>query len=254
MKQVIFAKKHFDVINLNVKGSREIAWSEEETFTEKALAIKLKVQYSPTVIFLDENKKTVVRVNGYRSAKNFKNILEYVQGKHYKNMKLTDFIEKVKDKSLYTLKDNKMFKNITDLSDIETPLAVIFEDGSCTQCSYFHNNSLKNKDVLDEFSKFTVVRLDASSDMPIINADGEKTTPKKWANELNLDYRPGILLYNEGDLISTVDALLYNFHFKELLRYVSGKHYQEYNGYLLYLGIRQKELLNQGVNIDISNK
>ena len=249
-----FAKKHFDVINLNVKGSREIAWSEEETFTEKALARKLKVQYSPTVIFLDENKKTVVRVNGYRSAKNFKNILEYVQGKHYKNMKLTDFIEKVKDKSLYTLKDNKIFKNITDLSDIETPLAIIFEDGSCTQCDYFHNNSLKNKDVLNEFSKFTVVRLDASSDTPIINTDGDKITPKQWANELNLDYRPGILLYNDGDLISTVDALLYNFHFKELLRYVSGKHYQEYNGYLTYLRIRQQELLNQGINIDISKK
>ena len=249
-----FAKKHFDVINLNVKGSREIAWSEDETFTEKALARKLKVQYSPTVIFLDENKKTVVRVNGYRSAKNFKNILEYVQGKHYKNMKLIDFIEKVKDKSLYTLKDNKIFKSITDLSDIETPLAVIFEDGSCTQCDYFHSNSLKNKDVLDEFSKFTVVRLDASSNTPIINTDGEKTTPKKWANELNLDYRPGILLYNDGDLISTVDALLYNFHFKELLRYVSGKHYQDYNGYLTYLRIRQQELLNKGINIDISDK
>lgn len=249
-----FAKAHFDVINLNVKGSREIAWSEEETFTEQELAVKLKVQYSPTVLFLDEEKNVVVRVNGYRSATNFKTILEYVQGKHYKNMKLTDFIEKQKDNSLYTLKDNKIFKNITNLSNINTPLAVIFEDGSCTQCDYFHDNQLKNKDVLNEFSKYTIVRLDANSDTPIIDTNGEKTTPKKWANKINLDYRPGILLYNEGELVSTVDALLYNFHFKELLRYVSGKHYEKYNGYLTYLRIRQKELLNKGVNIDISDK
>ncbi len=167
-------------------------------------------------------------------------------------MKLTEFLEKVKDKSLYTLKKNKLFQNITDLSDIETPLAVIFEDGSCTQCDYFHNNLLKNKDVVDEFEKYTIVRLDANSNREIINVDGEKTTPKKWANEINLDYRPGILLYNNGDLISTMDALLYTFHFKELLRYVSGKHYETYNGYLLYLKFRQQELLKQGINIDIA--
>jgi thioredoxin-related protein len=247
-----FAKSHFDVINLNVKGSREIAWSEDETLTEKQLAQKLKVQYSPTVLFLDYDKNIVVRINGYRSAKNFKNILKYVQGKHYKNMELSEFLEKHKDKSLYSLKSNKMFKKITDLSDIDTPLAVIFEDGSCTQCDYFHNRTLKHNDVINELKKFTVVRLDASSNTPIIDTDGKKTTPKKWADSLKLDYRPGILLYNKGELVSTVDALLYNFHFKELLRYVSGGHYEKYNGYLIYLRIRQKELLNQGIDVDIS--
>jgi len=249
-----FIKKHFDVINIDVKGSKEITWSEEETFTEKELAVKLKVQYSPTVLFLDYDKNVVVRLNGYRSAKNFKNILEYVNGKHYKTMKVSEYLEKVKDRSIYTLKSNKLFKDITDLSKVHTPLAVIFEDGSCTQCGYFHNNTLKNKNVLDEFTKYTVVRLDANSDSKIVTPAGKTTTPKQWATELNLEYRPGILLYNDGKLQQTVDALLYSFHFKELLRYISGKYYKKYEGYLAYLRLRQEELKDKGINIDISDK
>jgi thioredoxin-related protein len=249
-----FIKKHFDVINLDVKGLREIAWSEEETLTEKELAQKLKVQYSPTVLFLDYDKNVVVRLNGYRSPTNFKNILEYVNGKHYKNMKVSEYLEKKKDNTIYTLKENKLFKKTSDLSKVNTPLAVIFEDGGCTQCDYFHNTTLKNSDVQGEFTKFTVVRLDASSNEKIVTPEGKATTPKAWAAELNLEYRPGILLFNEGKLQQTVDALLYSFHFKELLRYISGKYYKEYDGYLPYLRERQEELKAQGINIDISNK
>jgi thioredoxin-related protein len=249
-----FIQKHFDVININIKGSREITWSEDEVFTEKELAQKLNVQYSPTVLFLDYDKNIVVRLNGYRSPENFKNILEYVNGKHYKNMKVSEYLDKVKDKSIYRLKDNKMFKNTADLSGIKTPLAVIFEDASCTQCEYFHNTTLKNKDVQSEFSKYTVIRIDTNSESKIITPDGKTTTPKAWANSINLEYRPGILLYNEGKLQQTVDALLYSFHFKELLRYISGKHYVKYDGYLSYLKDRQTKLKNSGVNIDISDK
>jgi len=247
-----FAKNHFDVININIKGSKEIAWDEDTSLSEKELATKLKVQYSPTVLFLDKDKNIVVRVNGYRSAKNFKNIMEYVSGKHYQNMKLGEFLDKVKAKNLYTLKENKLFSNIKDLSKIQTPLAIVFEDGSCTQCDYLHNTTFKNKDVLEELSKYTIVRVDASSTKDIITPAGEKISPKKWAKKINLTYRPGILLYNEKKLISTVDALLYSFHFKELLRYVSHKEYKNFDGYLQYLSARQKELVKQGININLA--
>jgi thioredoxin-related protein len=246
-----FIQKYFDVINLNVKGSREIVWGEEE-FTEKELATKLNIQYSPTILFLDYELKTVVRVNGYRSPVNFQYILKYVQGKHYENLTLSQYANKIKDKSLYTLKSNEMFKDIKDLSKIKTPLAVIFEDGSCTQCDYFHNKTLKNEEVKSELSKFQIVRLDANSNETIIDTNGKETSPKKWVESINLDYRPGMLLLNEGKVINTVDALLYSFHFKELLRYVSGRYYIKHNGdYLDYLRQRQADLLNQGKTIDL---
>ncbi|MDY3200381.1 MAG: thioredoxin fold domain-containing protein [Arcobacter sp.] len=247
-----FIKKYFDVIELNVKGSREVTWDENTTLTEKELAEKLEIQYSPTILFFDDKKEIIVRVNGYRNPSDFKYILEYVQGEHYKKMSLTEYVNKIEKQNLYTFKDNKMFKNIKDLSKIKTPLAVVFEDGSCTQCDYFHDKVLKNKDVMDEFKKFTIVRFDTNSNDEIIDVDGNKTTAKQWAQTINLDYRPGILLYDNKKLISTIDALLYPFHFKELLRYVSGKYYEKYpKSYLDYLKVRQEELLKKGININL---
>ena len=247
-----FIKKYFDVIEINVKGSREIAWDENTTLTEKELAEKLEIQYSPTILFFNYEKEVVVRVNGYRNQNDFKYILEFVQGKHYEKLTLSEYISKVEKQNLYTFKENKMFKKLKDLSKISTPLAVIFEDGSCTQCDYFHNRLLKEKSVVSELKNFTIVRLDANSDDEIIDVDGNKTTAKKWALKINLDYRPGILLYDNKKLISTVDALLYPFHFKELLRYVGEKHYKKYpKSYLDYLRVRQSELLKQGININL---
>ena len=82
---------------------------------------------------------------------------------------------------------------------------------------------------------------------------GEKTTPKSLVEKINLDYRPAVLLYDNKKLISTIDALLYSFHFKEVLRYVSGKFYEKYpKSYLDYLKVRQDELLKSGATINVA--
>ena len=249
-----YIKDNFDVIGIDIKGSKEIAVNEDLTLTEKEYAKHLNVQYTPTILFLNQSNEIVVRINGYRSSENFKYILDFVKNKEYKNMELTQYIEKVKNKTFYTLQDNTMFQEINDLSKIDGSLAVIFEDGSCTQCDYLHNNTLKNKDVLNEMNKFTIVRLDASSSSKIVTPNGIVTTPEKWAQDLVLDYRPGILLFNNKKERARIDALLYSFHFKELFRFVSTEQYKIYKSFLDYLRVRQSELLQQGIDIDISDK
>jgi len=249
-----YIEDNFDVIGINIKGSRELVIDDEKTMTEKEYADYLKVQYTPTILFLNQDNEVVVRLNGYRSPENFKLVVDFVKQKEYENMTLTQYLDKVKNKTYYTLKSNEMFKDIKDLSKINTPLAVIFEDGSCTQCNYLHNTTLKNKDVKEELSKMTVVRLDAMSKEKIVTPDGKTTTPHDWAKEIKLDYRPGVLLFNEGKERARIDALLYSFHFKEMLRFVSGEYYKQYNTYLDYLKPRQEELLNKGIDIDLSDK
>jgi len=249
-----YIQENFDVIGIDIKGSKEISVNEDLVLTEKEYAKHLNVQYTPTIIFLNQSNEVVVRINGYRSIDNFKYILDFVKNKEYKNMKLTQYIEKVKNKTFYTLQENKLFNEINDLSKIDGPLAVIFEDGSCTQCDYLHTNTLQNIDVLKEMDKFTVVRLDASSSTKITTPSGVVTTAKKWAEDLVLDYRPGILLFNNKKEQARIDALLYSFHFKELFRFVSTKKYITYKSFLDYLRVRQTQLLKSGKNIDISDK
>ena len=248
-----FIKNNFDVIELNVKGSRELTWVDGDVLTEKDLTEKLKIQYSPTLLIFNSNKEIVARVNGYRNSKDFQYILDFIQTKSYEKMDFTSYLSKLDKKDTYIFIPNKMFKDLNDLSKIKTPVAIIFEDKSCIQCDHFHNKILANKDVIDEFSKFTVIRVDANSTKELILPTGEKTTPKSLVEKINLDYRPAVLLYDDKKLISTIDALLFPFHFKEVLRYVSGKHYVQYpKTYLDYLRVRQDELLKQGIDINVA--
>jgi thioredoxin-related protein len=66
-----FIKENSDVIAINIKGDREVAFDEETSLSEKELAAKLKVIYTPAVIFLDSNMQIVVKVNGYTRSSSF---------------------------------------------------------------------------------------------------------------------------------------------------------------------------------------
>ena len=54
-----YIENNFDVIGINIKGSREIALNEEQSMTEKEYANFLKVQYTPTIIFLNQENEVV---------------------------------------------------------------------------------------------------------------------------------------------------------------------------------------------------
>lgn len=246
-----FIQQNFDVIAINIRGDKEVALNENEILTEKEFAIKVGVQYTPTIVFLNQKNETVARTNGYRKPEKFKKILEYVSSKTYENSTLAAYIERTKKTGSYQLQSHTMFQKITDFSKTKTPLAVIFEDSNCAACAYFHDTTLTDKGVMNEFNVFKVVRLDADSTQAIIDNKGNKTTPKDWVKKLKLNYRPGIILFNKSNEITRIDGFLYNFHFQEALRFVSGGFYQQFATYGAYLAYRQKELLLQGVDIDV---
>jgi thioredoxin-related protein len=141
---------------------------------------------------------------------------------------------------------------MTDFKGYAQPLAVIFEDKDCADCEEFHTKVLSHVEVQPELAKFKVVRLDAYSDAPITDIDGQKTTPRAWAQSLNLVYRPGVVLFNEGKQRMRMDGMQYHYHFKELLRYVSGRYYRDYASFPSYNAARREELLSQGAVIDYS--
>ena len=245
-------QENFEVIAINIRGDLEVAMDEDQTLSEKALAAKIGVQWTPTVVFLNQKNEIVAKTNGYRTPQKFKQVLDFVRHKAYETQTLAGYIEGIEKSGNYRLKQHSMYRDVSDFSSIETPLAVIFEDKECDACEYFYNTTLKDKITLSAFDAFTVVRLDANSTRAIVDNDGDKTTPKAWAKELNLNYRPGIVLFNQGDEITRIDGFLYAFHFREALRYVSGGFYQQFATYGTYLAYRQKQLLAQGIDIDIS--
>ncbi|SMN15191.1 thioredoxin SoxW [uncultured Candidatus Thioglobus sp.] len=244
-----FIKQNFSVIAVNIKGAKEITMSE--TKTEQELSQLLKVQYTPTIVFIGEDGKQAFRTNGYRNSKEFRSVLEYVASKSYKNNTLSNYIENQKNASDYVFFKHDYLQKLTLLQDIDKPVALLFEDKDCSACNDFHQNLINRADVKAELDKFIFVRFDAYSDQQIIDFDGKITSPKQMVKDYDLNYRPGMLLFNKGENITKIDGKLYSFYFNTVLRYVSGEHYKAHESFSGYLNERQAELLEQGVDISI---
>lgn len=250
---MVFIKKNFDVIALNMRGSQEVTWIDGVTSTEIELTKKLKIVGTPSMVFIDpESGKIVLRLNGYRAPSMLRHAVEFVHEKQYRNQSLADYIEKKVKASPYIFVINPHFKKMTNFTQYQKPLAVIFEDKNCADCKAFHEKVLNKPAVIAEFKPFQLVRLDAYADTPITDIAGKPSTPRRWAAALGLNYSPSIVLFDEGKEVARIGGLFYHFHFKEMLRFVSGKHYQRYPDFESYLAVRQKELLDSGTSININ--
>lgn len=250
-ENLAFIKKHFSVIAVNIKGDRDITLSADETLLEKELSDTLKVQYTPTLIFMGEDGKPVFRINGYRTPKAFKRVLQYVATKAYQHSSLSDYIESQKTTTDYALIDYAGLQVATYFQGLTRPVAILFEDKDCVECKNFHQKLLSRADVSSQLDRYLFVRFDAYSDRKIIDFDGKMTSPRQMVKQYDLNYRPGILLFNEGKNITKIDGQLYSFHFNTVLRYVSGQHYKDYPKFGDYLKAYQLELINQGIGIKI---
>jgi thioredoxin-related protein len=245
-----YIQANFDTIAINIQGDREIAFNEEISVSEKKLGEILKVYSTPALVFLGEDNKTVVRVNGYRSPERFRLVLEYVATKSYRSTGLADYMQARLDRNVYQLRENALFSEVTDLSNVDGPLMVIFEDGSCYDCDEFHDGILADERVQAEISPYTVLRLDADSSETVLDFYGNETTPAALASKYQMIYRPGVLVFEDGELLRRHDSLTFPHHFKESLRYVAGGYYQE-TDYHSYSTQRTEELLEAGVTIDL---
>ena len=58
-------RRNFVAIALNIWGDREVTWTDGKVRREKDFAAHLKVQFTPTLLFLDERGGIVARLNGY---------------------------------------------------------------------------------------------------------------------------------------------------------------------------------------------
>lgn len=247
-------KDNFEVVAINIRGNKEVSLSEDLTMTEEEVRNHYKVNFTPTIVFLDQDNKLVYKVNGYRSPEYFKHVLNFVKNKSYQKTTLAQFIKNQSREKRYEFRSHNSFQNITDLSlKREKPLLVLFEDQYCVLCDQLHDGHFKNPDILKEMALFDIVRLDAESDQAMIDVDGNKTTPREYAKKLGLNYRPGIVMFDYGKELMRIDALLYSYHFAGHLRYIGERHYQQYPESVFdYLRVYRQKILDSGQDIDIS--
>ena len=71
-------KRGFVAVGVNVRGDRDILWTDGNTLSEKQLTAALKVRGTPTMVFLDGAGNVMLRLRGYREPAEFARALDSV--------------------------------------------------------------------------------------------------------------------------------------------------------------------------------
>ena len=68
-------------VAINVRGAREVTWTDGKTMSEKELTTLLKVRWTPTLVFFDEKGRIAVQVSGYQSPEELDRVLDQAIGR-----------------------------------------------------------------------------------------------------------------------------------------------------------------------------
>ena len=253
-------KKHFDIVAINMWGDREITYVNGKHYKEKSLAEALKVQFTPTLLFYDENGKIILRVNGYRSPTKFNVDLDYVALRKENELKYREYVKA----NLPATKASKNLHNqdffmaapydLTIDKNNKTPMAVFFEQKDCPDCDALHSKVLPDKELRGILGNFKVAQLDMWSKTPVVTPEGKKTTAREWAKKLDVKFAPSIVVFNEkGEEIIRTEGSFKVFHTQGILDYVLSGGYKKQPSFQRYLTERADHIREQGRDVDIWN-
>jgi thioredoxin-related protein len=251
---VAYTRANFDVIAINVRGNNTVTDLDGKDYSEKLFAARHKANFTPTVLFFDDSGKQALKLSGYRKPYQFRAALEFVADKHFQHENFRQYMARAEQAESFgqdTLNDSEIFSPPPfRLPAIlkQKPLAVFFEERRCHSCDVLHAGPLNRPAIISEFKRINAVQLDMWAATPVTTPQGEKTTAKKWADELALDYAPTLIFYDEsGKEIIRVDSVVGFLRLKNVLKYINSRAYRTQPSYQLW----RSEKFNK--NVDSNN-
>ena len=153
-----------EVIAINLWGDREVTGLDGKLTTEKQFAADLKVMFTPTMLFLDEQGRVVMRLNGYYPPHKFSAVVDYVGGRHEQELAFRDYWEQqappaatgtLHSDPSYLQPPYRLARRSAD-----KPLLVLFEQKDCAACDELHLDIFKRSETAELLQGFDVVLLD----------------------------------------------------------------------------------------------
>ena len=257
-KLVAKLQKNFDTIETNMWGDRELTDWNGNDYTEKEFSTKMKIQFTPTLVFLNSKGEILLRLNGYQSIEKMHATLDYISNKNYLDQSYASYINNLKINKSGVLNAHSVFEDgphmLTRSKQIPANkyLAVFFEEPNCQECDNFYQTLMPLKQTQDYLKQMQVIRFNALSDEKLITPSGKRTTAKDWYDELKLTYKPAIVFFdkNGGEVIRK-DAFFKEFHFHSILTYVLTEEYKTQPNFQRYIEHKADKLREQGITVDI---
>jgi len=251
-------QQYFDVVAINMWGDKETTDLDGQDSTEKQLAEKLRVQYTPTLLFFNEEGKVVSRLDGYYAPAKFNVVVDYVGNKQESKMTLQSYYQS----QIKSLKEGKVqhiagslsspYKLKSDRVDSYRPLVVFFEEGSCAQCDELHNDILKRESVSKELTNFDVAVVNRWSNDLIETPNGDKMPIVEWARKIGVKHSPSMVFFDtDGVEVFRTDAFLKTFHTVGAMDYVSTQSYKKQPNFQRYLKYKTDALHARGFKVDL---
>ena len=249
-------RNSLDVIAVNMWGDREVIDFKGESTTEKQFATDLKVMFTPTLLFLDEQGKVIMRLNGYYPPHKFATVVDYVGQHKEKEVSFRDYWARVSPPA----STGKLHSDAAYLQppyrlaerSSGKPLLVLFEQKDCVPCDELHLDILKRKESVDLLKRFDVVLLDMWSKTPLQTPGGVDSTAAEWSKQLGIQYAPSMVLFDEsGQEVFRREAYLKAFHTQGSMDYVLSGAYKTQPSFQRYLQGRVAELEAQGIHVDL---
>ncbi len=248
-------RKHFDVIAINLWGDREVTDLAGKPTTEKAFAKALRVQFTPTLLMLDEQGGTALRLNGYIPPHQFHAALDYAGGKLERKQSYTDYLQAhVKEAASGTLHDAPwLMKAPLDLSKREgKPLLVLFEQKVCAGCDEMHAEGFPRPEVAELLKRFRAARVDIAANEAVKTPDGKSLPMRDWARKLKIAYTPSFVFFDAaGKEVFRVEGYLRPFHLSSSLDYVATGAYKKQPEFQRFIEARAAARRAQGEKIEL---
>lgn len=250
-------RRNFVAVALNIWGDREVTWTDGRTMSEKDFARMLKVQFTPTILFLDAQGSVVGRLNGYLPPRRFSAALDYVAAKKEQGPQtLGDYLAaNVKDEANAKLADEPFL--MAPPFDLRRkaggrPLAVLFETRHCQPCDEMHAEGFKRAEVKAQLERFDVARFALSDPRAVVTPDGRKTTADAWARALGVGYTPTIVFFDRANReVFRVEGYQRPFHLAGSFDYVASGGYRSEPEFQRWLRAKAERLRAAGQPVDL---
>ena len=220
-----FIQENFDVVEINIRGSRSITLPTGDVVDERAFSKLMKIQYTPTILILDDSglNDPLERMNGFRPLPIFQETLLVVSGK---DEELGFTLESEPN----LVKENYFSENY-NLSTFtgQKPIAIFIEKKDCAICQQMHREAFASKENYKALSDWHVIQVDSEdSTQEIILPNGISKKIGDFIEDRGVDFFPTVILYGLGETEETfrMDSYLTNYGVKSTLQYIGSGDYK----------------------------
>jgi thioredoxin-related protein len=253
---VATTRRHFTAIALNLWGDREVTWTDGRKMTEKELARILRVQFTPTLLFFDEQGTVVLRLNGYVPPEKFRVALDYVRQRAEASQPFSDFVAGLSVEKGGALVPEPFFeKGRIDLARLRSsgkPLLVVYERASCHDCAELHRDGFARPEVRKLLARFKVVQLDLLGDRERVTHEGRAYSERGWAGKLQVINTPSLVFFDSaGTEVFRAEGYMRPFHLAATLDYVASGAYRDEPSFQRFVQKRADAMRAAGKAVDL---